>query len=111
VTNLGIIHLNVGKIMHPRKERMKKKPTWCKKKEEMGLIQAKHNSKLVAKEFLQQHGIDYTELFAPVARMKTMRLVMIVASSKNSKISQMDVKPAFLNDIRGRGLHFTTTRI
>ena len=36
-------------------------------------------------------------MFAPVARMETVRLVTAVASSKGWKMSQMDVKSAFLN--------------
>jgi len=59
---------------------------------------AKHKAMLVAKGFLQQQGIDYIEVFAPVARMETVRLVTAVASSKGWKMSQMDVKSAFLND-------------
>ena len=59
---------------------------------------AKHKAKLVAKGFLQQQRIDYTKVFAPVARMEIMRLVTAIASSKGWKMSQMDVKSAFLND-------------
>jgi len=58
---------------------------------------AKYKARLVAKGFLQQEGIDYIEVFALVARMETMRLVTVVASSKGWKMVQMDVKSAFLN--------------
>ncbi|RDY02272.1 hypothetical protein CR513_14284, partial [Mucuna pruriens] len=57
---------------------------------------AKHKARLVAKGFLQKQGIDYTE-YAPVARMETIRLVIVVASSRNWTICQLDVKSAFLN--------------
>ncbi|RDX98789.1 hypothetical protein CR513_18237, partial [Mucuna pruriens] len=58
---------------------------------------AKHKARLVAKGFLQKQGIDYTEVYAPVARMETIRLVIVVASSRNWTICQLDVKSAFLN--------------
>ena len=58
---------------------------------------AKHKAKLVAKGFLQKQGIDYTEVYAPVARMETIRLVIVISSSKNWTICQLDVKFAFLN--------------
>jgi len=58
---------------------------------------AKYKARLVPKGFLQQEGIDYTEVFALVARIDTVRLVTVVASSKGWKMAQMDVKSAFLN--------------
>ncbi|KAK2426061.1 putative mitochondrial protein [Trifolium repens] len=58
---------------------------------------AKHKARLVAKGFLQQEGIDYTEIFAPVARLETVRLVVAVAYQFSWPIVQLDVKSAFLN--------------
>ena len=40
----------------------------------------KYKARLVAKGYTQQHGVDYTEVFAPVARMETIRLVVALAS-------------------------------
>ncbi|GAU32293.1 hypothetical protein TSUD_63100 [Trifolium subterraneum] len=57
----------------------------------------KHKARLVARGFLQQQGIDYNEVYAPVARMETIRLVIAIASSMNWSPSHMDVKSAFLN--------------
>ncbi|GAU23292.1 hypothetical protein TSUD_237460 [Trifolium subterraneum] len=57
----------------------------------------KHKVRLVARGFLQQQGIDYNEVYAPVARMETIRLVIAIASSMNWSLSHMDVKSAFLN--------------
>lgn len=51
----------------------------------------------MAKEFSQRHGIDYTEVFSPMARMETVRLIISVATQNGWKIHQMDVKLAFLN--------------
>jgi Reverse transcriptase (RNA-dependent DNA polymerase) len=41
--------------------------------------------------------IDYEEVFAPVARMETIRLLILLAAQNKWSIFQMDVKSAFLN--------------
>ena len=41
--------------------------------------------------------MDYTKVYAPVARMETIRLGIIVASSKGWSVCQLDVKFSFLN--------------
>ncbi|GJY17333.1 ribonuclease H-like domain, reverse transcriptase, RNA-dependent DNA polymerase [Tanacetum coccineum] len=38
----------------------------------------KHKAILVAKGYIQQHGIDFEEVFAPVARMETIRLLLAI---------------------------------
>lgn len=58
---------------------------------------AKHKARLVAKGFLQREGLDYSEVFAPVARTETIRLVLALASYNQWPLFQLDVKSAFLN--------------
>ncbi|RVW80052.1 Retrovirus-related Pol polyprotein from transposon TNT 1-94 [Vitis vinifera] len=57
----------------------------------------KYKARLVAKGYTQQHGVDYTEVFAPVARMETIRLVVALAAQRKWTIYQLDVKSAFLH--------------
>eukprot|EP01018_Ginkgo_biloba_P024582 Gb_26229 [translate_table: standard] len=57
----------------------------------------KHKARLVAKGYAQQEGVDYTKTFAPVAKMDTIRTVLVLATQHGWIIYQMDVKSAFLN--------------
>uniref|UniRef100_A0A151UGR9 Copia protein n=1 Tax=Cajanus cajan TaxID=3821 RepID=A0A151UGR9_CAJCA len=66
------------------------------KLDESGII-IRNKARLVAKGYNQEEGIDYDETFAPVARIKAIRLLLSYASIMNFKLYQMDVKSAFLN--------------
>ena len=66
------------------------------KKNERGEVE-KYKARLVVKGFSQQHGVDYDEVFAPVARLETIRLIIALVAQKRWRIFQMDVKSAFLN--------------
>ncbi|KAL0556123.1 hypothetical protein IC582_004633 [Cucumis melo] len=57
----------------------------------------KHKAHLVAKGHAQQHGIDFEETFSPVARFKTVRIVLALAAQQQWPVYQFDVKSAFLN--------------
>ena len=57
----------------------------------------KYKARLVVKGYAQEYGVDYTEVFAPVARMETIRLVVALAAQKGWPIYQLDVKSAFLH--------------
>jgi hypothetical protein len=57
----------------------------------------RYKARLVAKGYSQRQGIDYDEVFAPVARLEIIRLVISLAAQNEWKIYQMDVKSTFLN--------------
>nr|GEV15355.1 retrovirus-related Pol polyprotein from transposon TNT 1-94 [Tanacetum cinerariifolium] len=57
----------------------------------------KNNAQLVEKRYRREEGIDFEESFAPVARIKSIRIFIANATSKNMTIYQMNVKTAFLN--------------
>ena len=57
----------------------------------------KYKARLVEKGFNQKEGIDYTETFAPIAKMNTIGTILSLVSSYKWEINQMDVKISFLN--------------
>eukprot|EP00268_Persea_americana_P068892 TRINITY_DN9688_c0_g1_i1.p1 TRINITY_DN9688_c0_g1~~TRINITY_DN9688_c0_g1_i1.p1 ORF type:complete len:612 (-),score=107.26 TRINITY_DN9688_c0_g1_i1:387-2222(-) len=57
----------------------------------------KHKARLVAKGYKQEYGVDYTEVFAPVARLDTIRAVLSMAAENSWPTFQLDVKSAFLH--------------
>ncbi|PNX58743.1 reverse transcriptase, partial [Trifolium pratense] len=57
----------------------------------------KFKARLVVKGYKQEHGVDYEEVFAPVARQDTIRLVVSLAAQNSWPVFQLDVKSAFLN--------------
>jgi transposase InsO family protein len=56
----------------------------------------RYKARLVVKGCAQRKGIDYDEVFAPVAHHESIRIVMSVAAAKDLRVHQMDVKTAFL---------------
>jgi hypothetical protein len=66
------------------------------KRDEVGNI-VKHKARLVAKGYVQQPGVDFDEVFAPVARMESVRMLVAAAAQEGWFVHHMDVKSAFLN--------------
>ncbi|GJY60111.1 retrovirus-related pol polyprotein from transposon TNT 1-94 [Tanacetum coccineum] len=57
----------------------------------------KYKACLVAKGYKQVYGVDYKEVFSPVARHDTIRLVIALAAQNSWPIFHLDVKSAFLH--------------
>nr|GEV82073.1 hypothetical protein [Tanacetum cinerariifolium] len=68
------------------------------KKDKSSLV-IQNKVRLVAVGYSQQEGIDYDEMFAPVARIEAIRLFLAYATHKDFTVFQMDVKTSFLNGI------------
>ncbi|CAI7923657.1 unnamed protein product [Closterium sp. NIES-54] len=71
--------------------------TWvlCMKTDAEGRLE-RRKTRLVIKGFQQREGIDFQEVFAPVAKAPTLRSLLAAAAVCGWKVEQMDVKTAFL---------------
>ncbi|GJV68898.1 putative ribonuclease H-like domain-containing protein [Tanacetum coccineum] len=65
------------------------------KRDQRGIV-VRNKARLVAQGYRQEEGVDYDEVFAPVARIEAIRLFLAFASFMGFTVYQMDVKSAFL---------------
>ena len=66
------------------------------KMNESGIV-IRNKARLVAQGYNQQEEINFDETFAPIARLKAIRMLLAFACYKDFKLFQMDVKSVFLN--------------
>ena len=71
----------------------------CKTKKNIKGEIEKHKISLVAKGYSQKAGMDYDEVFTPVAHLETVRLIISLTAQNRWKIHQVDIKSAFLNGV------------
>jgi hypothetical protein len=57
----------------------------------------RHKARLMAKGYVQRVGVDFDEVFAPVARLESVRMMVALAAHEAWEVHHMDVKSAFLN--------------
>nr|GEU94141.1 retrovirus-related Pol polyprotein from transposon TNT 1-94 [Tanacetum cinerariifolium] len=89
--------LNVWTLVDlpPGKRAIGTKWVYRNKKDQRGIV-VRNKTSLVAQGHRQKEGIDYDEVFAPVARIEAIRLFLAYASFLDFTVYQMDVKSAFL---------------
>ena len=105
-----------------------RKPLPCKwvfqYKYVFGSEKPKYKARLVAKGFKQEHGVEYNEIFSPVVKMTTLRLLLGVMATEELELEQLDVLELEQLDVKMTFLHgdleediymsqpvgFTTTR-
>ncbi|GJS21277.1 putative ribonuclease H-like domain-containing protein [Tanacetum coccineum] len=77
------------------KKAIRTKWVYKNKKDERGVM-VRIKARLVAQGYRQEEGIDYNEVFAPVARIEAIRIFLAFDSYMGFIVYQMDVKSAFL---------------
>ncbi|GKE23299.1 putative ribonuclease H-like domain-containing protein, partial [Tanacetum coccineum] len=77
------------------KRSIRTKWVYRNKKVERGIV-IKNKERLVAQGHTQEEGIDYDEVFSPIARIEAIRLFLAYASFKDFVVHKMDVKSVFL---------------
>ncbi|KAL8105893.1 hypothetical protein AgCh_029627 [Apium graveolens] len=80
----------------PRQKAIDLKWIFKLKKDTDGNI-VKHKVEIVAKGYVQCKGVDFEEIFAPVMRLETVRLLLPLAAKHSWEVHHLDVKTAFLN--------------
>ncbi|KAL5757095.1 hypothetical protein ACOSQ2_021841 [Xanthoceras sorbifolium] len=72
---------------------------WVFKRKEgiPGIEDAKYKARLVAKGYSQVHGVDFNDVFSPVVKHSSIRVLLALVAMHNLELEQLDVKTAFLH--------------
>jgi hypothetical protein len=62
-----------------------------------GVEDARLKARLVAKGYSQQEGVDFNEVFSPVVKHSSIRVMLAIVSHFDLELEQLDVKTAFLH--------------
>lgn len=65
----------------------------------------KYKAQLVAKGYSQEHGINFNEVYAPVARMNTIRTILATTAHRGWEIYELDVKSSFLHGVLAKEVY------
>jgi hypothetical protein len=66
---------------------------------------SRYKARLVAKGFHQQAGINYDEMFSPVVKPTTVRIILTLAAQFNWPLRQLDISNAFLHGFLKEDVH------
>ena len=58
----------------------------------------RYKARLMAKGYAQKEGINYNEVFSPLVKHSSIRILLALVVQLNLELAQLDVKTAFLND-------------
>ncbi|VFQ88509.1 unnamed protein product [Cuscuta campestris] len=82
---------------------------WLFKKKE-GTIPGegvRYKARLVARGFTQKEGVDYNEIFSPVVRHTSIRVLLAMVAHQDLELEQLDVKTAFLHGLLEDDIYMT----
>ncbi|MCO5569959.1 hypothetical protein L7F22_023673 [Adiantum nelumboides] len=83
-------------VSHPP-ERLEALPCkWVYKKKIASNVE-NYKAHLVTKGFKQEYGVDFQEIFSPMVKMTTLRMLLALVATEDMELDQMDVITAFLH--------------
>nr|GFB32527.1 putative retrotransposon Ty1-copia subclass protein [Tanacetum cinerariifolium] len=86
-------------VLPPNAKAVKSEWIYKKKTDMDGKVHI-YKARLVAKGCTQTYGVDYEETFSPVADIRAIRILIAIATYYDYEIWRMDVKTAFLNEMK-----------
>ena len=70
-----------------------------------GSVVTRYKARLVARGFSHVEGIEYYEIFAPVVKFTSIRIMLALSAALDLELNQMDVVTAFLNGELDEGVY------
>lgn len=75
-----------------------------------GVEGKRYKGRVVAKGYSQKEGIDYHEVFSPVVKHTSIRIILSIVVNMDYELEQLDVKTAFLHGNLEESIFYGTTR-
>ena len=70
---------------------------YTKKQGSRNQTTSRYKARLMVKGFAQNEGIDYNEVFSPVIKHTSIRILLALVAEYELELAQLDVKTTFLH--------------